>query len=306
MKSNKAKAFTIGLSVIIAIVIVYFGIEYLKGNNIFKPANYYYTSYNNVAGLAQSAPVTLNGYKVGLVRDIEIDYSAPGKVKVELSLDKGLTLPEGTEVMLSTDMLGTSTVELILGSGKSTIEIGSTIPGRQADGLMSKVTDDILPAVGQIMPKIDSLLTSLNQIAANPAINSSLDHINTAMANIESSSQQLSTAMKSMPSVASNAQTTMSNVRHMSESLTAIANDLTVVAGKLKELPIEQTMENVYQTSQTLKELMAQLNDKNSTLGKMLNDPTLYNNLSRASSSLDSLLTDVKKNPKRYISIKLL
>lgn len=306
MKSNKAKAFTIGLSVIIAIVIVYFGIEYLKGNNIFKPANYYYTSYNNVAGLAQSAPVTLNGYKVGLVRDIEIDYSAPGKVKVELSLDKGLTLPEGTEVMLSTDMLGTSTVELILGSGKSTIEIGSTIPGRQADGLMSKVTDDILPAVGQIMPKIDSLLTSLNQIAANPAINSSLNHINTAMANIESSSQQLSTAMKSMPSVASNAQTTMSNVRHMSESLTAIANDLTVVAGKLKELPIEQTMENVYQTSQTLKELMAQLNDKNSTLGKMLNDPTLYNNLSRASSSLDSLLTDVKKNPKRYISIKLL
>lgn len=306
MKSNKAKAFTIGLSVIIAIVIVYFGIEYLKGNNIFKPANYYYTSYNNVAGLAQSAPVTLNGYKVGLVRDIEIDYSAPGKVKVELSLDKGLTLPEGTEVMLSTDMLGTSTVELILGSGKSTIEIGSTIPGRQADGLMSKVTDDILPAVGQIMPKIDSLLTSLNQIAANPAINSSLNHINTAMANIESSSQQLSTAMKSMPSVASNAQTTMSNVRHMSESLTAIANDLTVVAGKLKELPIEQTMENVYQTSQTLKELMAQLNDKNSTLGKMLNDPTLYNNLSRASSSLDSLLIDVKKNPKRYISIKLL
>lgn len=306
MKSNKAKAFTIGLSVIIAIVIVYFGIEYLKGNNIFKPANYYYTSYNNVAGLAQSAPVTLNGYKVGLVRDIEIDYSAPGKVKVELSLDKGLTLPEGTEAMLSTDMLGTSTVELILGSGKSTIEIGSTIPGRQADGLMSKVTDDILPAVGQIMPKIDSLLTSLNQIAANPAINSSLNHINTAMANIESSSQQLSTAMKSMPSVASNAQTTMSNVRHMSESLTAIANDLTVVAGKLKELPIEQTMENVYQTSQTLKELMAQLNDKNSTLGKMLNDPTLYNNLSRASSSLDSLLIDVKKNPKRYISIKLL
>lgn len=306
MKSNKAKAFTIGLSVIVAIVIVYFGIEYLKGNNIFKPANYYYTSYNNIAGLAQSAPVTLNGYKVGLVRDIEIDYSAPGKVKVELSLDKGLTLPEGTEAMLSTDMLGTSTVELILGSGKSTIEIGSTIPGRQADGLMSKVTDDILPAVGQIMPKIDSLLTSLNQIAANPAINSSLDHINTAMANIESSSQQLSTAMKSMPSVASNAQTTMSNVRHMSESLTAIANDLSVVAGKLKELPIEQTMDNVYQTSQTLKELMAQLNDKNSTLGKMLNDPTLYNNLSRASSSLDSLLIDVKKNPKRYISIKLL
>lgn len=306
MNSTKSKAFKIGLLVIAAIVIVYFGIEYLKGNNIFKPANYYYTKFDNVAGLSQSAPVTLNGFKVGLVREIDINYSSPGKVNVEMSLDKGLRLPEGTEALLTTDMLGTSTIELILGSGEKSVKVGSTIPGRQGDGLMSKVTGDILPAVGDIMPKIDSLLTSLNDIVANPAINNSLNHINTAMANIETSSQQLSVAMKSMPSVASDAQVTMSNVRKMSESLTTIAADLTAVAGKLKEMPLEQTMENVYQTSQTLKELMTQLSDKNSTLGKLLNDPTLYDNLSRASSSLDSLLIDVKKNPKRYISIKLL
>lgn len=305
MKFKHSKEFSIGLCVVIAIAVVFFGIEYLKGNNIFKPANYYYTSYTNVAGLAQSAPVTLNGFKVGLVREINYDYEHPGTVKVELSLDKELRLPEGSAAVLATDMLGTSSIELVLGQSKNMIEIGQTIEGRQSEGLMSKVTNDILPAVGNIMPKIDSLLTSLNEIASNPAIGSSLNHINTAMINIEASSRQLSTAMTAMPGLASDAKVSMSNVKQMSQNLNSISNDLTSLSSQLKGLPIEQTMENVYQTSHTLKELMSQLNDKKSSLGMLLNDPVLYNNLSNASASLDSLLIDVKKNPKRYISIKL-
>lgn len=305
MKFKHSKEFAIGLSVVIALAVLFFGIEYLKGNNIFKPANYYVTSYTNVAGLAQSAPVTLNGFKVGLVREIEYDYAHPGQVNVELSLDKELRLPEGSVAILATDMLGTSSVELILGKSDKFIEVGQKVPGKQAEGLMSKVTDDILPAVGEIMPKVDSLLTALNDIASNPAINSSLNHINTAMSNIETSSKQLSTAMNSMPGIAGDAKVTMANVRKMSENLTTIANDLTTLASQLKDMPIDQTMENVYQTSQTLKELMNQINDKKSSLGMLLNDPKLYNNLSNASASLDSLLIDVKKNPKRYISIKL-
>ena len=91
------KTFVIGLCVIIALLIVIFGINYLKGINMFKGANYYYASYTNVAGLAQSAPVTINGYKVGLVREIEYEYDNPGHIKVELSLDKSLRLTKGTD-----------------------------------------------------------------------------------------------------------------------------------------------------------------------------------------------------------------
>lgn len=305
MKFKHSKEFTIGLCVIIAIAVVFFGIEYLKGNNIFKPANYYQTSYSDVAGLAQSAPVTLNGYKVGLVSEIEYDYAHPGRVNVEISLNKELRLPEGSIAIIATDMLGTSSIELTLGKSDKYIEVGQTIPGQQKEGLMSTVTDDILPSVGNIMPKIDSLLNTLNEIASNPAIGNSLSHLNTAMTHIEAGSKQLSTAMSAVPGIASDAKVSMANVRHMSENLTAIANDLTTLAAQLKELPIEQTMDNVYQTSQTLKELMNQINDKKSSLGMLLNDPKLYNNLSNASASLDSLLIDVKKNPKRYISIKL-
>ena len=190
------------------------------------------------------------------IEEIEYDYAHPGQVNVELSLDKELRLPEGSVAVLATDMLGTSSVELILGKSDKFIEVGQKVPGKQVEGLMSKVTDDILPAVGEIMPKVDSLLTALNDIASNPAINSSLNHINTAMSNIETSSKQLSTAMNSMPGIAGDAKVTMANVRKMSENLTTIANDLTTLASQLKDMPIDQTMENVYQTSQTLKELM--------------------------------------------------
>ncbi|MCM1292636.1 MAG: MlaD family protein [Bacteroides sp.] len=306
MKFKHSKEFTIGLSVIVALVLLYTGIEYLKGNNIFKPANYYYATFEDVAGLSQSAPVTLNGFKVGLVREIAYDYEHPGNVKVEISLDKELRLPDGTQAILATDMLGTASIDLKLGKSNKYYNSGDEIPGIKSAGLMSNVTDNILPAVSNVMTKIDSLLTSLNAVVSNPAINGSLDNLQDAMINIKAGSAQLATAMNSLPALTSDAKTTMTNVRQMSESLNTIAGDLTTVATQIKEIPLEQTMQNIYQTSQSLKEMMAQINNKNSTLGKLLNDTELYDNLNNASASLDSLLIDVKKNPKRYISIKLL
>ena len=100
------KEVIIGFSVIVALLILFFGINFLKGVNLFKAANYYYAVYDNVEGLAQSAPVTLNGFKVGIVRNISYEYSRPGNVTVEMSLDKSLKLPQGTEAMLSSDLLG--------------------------------------------------------------------------------------------------------------------------------------------------------------------------------------------------------
>ncbi|MDE6174658.1 MAG: MlaD family protein, partial [Duncaniella sp.] len=122
MKKIRTKEFIIGGSVLLSLLILFFGIDYLKGINIFKSANYYYASYTNVTGLAQSAPVTLNGFKVGLVREISYEYDNPGHVLVELSLDKQLKLPVGTKAAIVTDMLGTSSVELRMAAGKDFYE----------------------------------------------------------------------------------------------------------------------------------------------------------------------------------------
>ena len=111
MKQIFRREVMIGLLVILALVLLYFGINFLKGVNIFKAANYYYASYNNVEGLAVSAPVTLNGYKIGLVRSISYDYNRPGNVIVEMSVDKSLRLPKGSTASLGSDLLGTASID---------------------------------------------------------------------------------------------------------------------------------------------------------------------------------------------------
>ena len=299
------KTFVIGLCVIIALLVLVFGINFLKGVNLFKAANYYYASYTNVAGLNLSAPVTINGYKVGLVRDLQYAYDNPGHIKVELSLDKELHLTRGTKAMLVTDMLGTASIELVMGRDPQMLEVGSELIGQTSSGLMDNVSQDLLPGITAMIPKIDSLLVALTEVASNPAIGTSLDHLNATLVNLESASGQLNGLMRSMPGIVSDAGVTMGNVKSMSSNLNVISNDLTSVSNTLKGMPLDATMNNVLEASRSLNEVLANLNNPNSSMGLLLNDRQLYQNLSNASASLDSLLIDVKKNPKRYISLKL-
>lgn len=299
MKFKHSKEFTIGLCVIAALAVVYFGIEYLKGNNVLKPTNYYYATYNNVAGLAQSAPVTINGFKIGLVREIKYDYNNPGNINVEMSLEKNLRLPDDTKAMLVTDMLGTSSIELALGSSPNFLEVGEKLTGIQAASLMSGITENTLPSINKIIPKVDSLITSLNALASDPALKHTLGSLESTMTNLESTSAKLNNVMGKIPGIADDASVTMSNVKD-------ISSNLNTFSAQLKEMPLDSTMINIMQTSESLKELMTRLNSKESSVGMLLNDGQFYQNLNNASASLDSLLRDVKKNPKRYISIKLL
>ena len=150
MKVKFSKELIIGVSALLSLLILFFAIDYLKGINVFKSANYYYASYTNVAGLAQSAPVTLNGYKIGLVREINYEYDNPGHVLVELSLDKKLRLPVGTKAVIVTDMLGTSSVELHMAPGNDYCEVGSKIEGVVNAGLMSQVSSELMPTIVSI------------------------------------------------------------------------------------------------------------------------------------------------------------
>lgn len=162
MKQFFRKEVMIGLLVILALVILYFGINFLKGVNIFKAANYYYATYNNVEGLAVSAPVNLNGFKVGLVREIRYDYAHPGNVVVEMSLDKSLRLPTGSTATLTSDLLGTASISIGLAENTgSYYNIGDTIPARINAGMMAALSDNLMPAINAIVPKVDTLLTSL-------------------------------------------------------------------------------------------------------------------------------------------------
>ena len=306
MKKVNAREVKIGLAVLVALVALYFGINFLKGVNIFKAANYYYASYTNVTGLAQSAPITLNGYKVGLVREISYEYDNPGHVKVELSLDRKLTLPEGTKAVIVTDMLGTSTIELKMGSSKTMLPMGSNIEGVEGDGLMDKVSTELMPTIMTIAPHLDSLVVSLGRVAGDPALLSSVQRLDVIMANLEASTNQLNRSLAGMPALMNTANSTMANVSEISENLSRVSAALAAVSEDLKEMPLDSTMRNINRITANLDRATAQLNSTNSSLGLLLNDPGLYNNLNNSAAHIDSILIDLKKQPKRYIpSIKV-
>ena len=299
MKKIFRKEVIIGLVVIFALAVLVIGIDFLKGVNVFKATNYYYSDYSNVEGLAVSAPVKINGFKVGQVRDISYNYDKPGKVRVEISIEKDLRIPEGTLAELSTDLLGTASINLKLAQSDKYLNIGSEITASEPKGLMANVTDNLLPSVEQIFPKIDTLLTSINTLVGDPALLASVKRLDAITANLERTTAQLNAVVATLPPITKDVKTITGNVSVMSE-------DLASLSGTMRNLPLDSIANDLARTTANLKELSRQLNDPNSSIGKLTHDPALYNNINSAISNLDSLFIDIKKNPKRYISIKLL
>lgn len=301
MKKLLSKELIIGATALLSLLILFFGIDYLKGINVFKSANYYYVSYTNVAGLTQSAPVTLNGYKVGLVREINYEYDNPGHVLVELSLNKQLKIPVGTKADIVTDMLGTSSIELQMASGNQFCEIGAHLEGETRGGMVEKLSNELMPSIMNIAPHIDSLVMALTAIAADPALTTSIKRLDNVLANLETSTKHLNSAMRGVPSLVNAANGTMTNVKEVSANLTHISAALAVLSDDLKKMPLDSTMRNINRITANLDLATQQLNSTNSTLGLLLNDPSLYRNLNNSAADVDSLLRDIKKQPKRYI-----
>lgn len=299
MKKDYKKEVVTGLCVILALCFLFFGIDYLKGINVFKPANYYMVSYTDVKGLAISAPVNVNGFKVGQVRSIEYEYDNPGHVMVELSLDKALKVPVGSKAVIESDMLGTASVVLKMASATEYHEIGAKLVGETASGMLDGVSENLMPAVSAIFPKVDSLISALNRVVGDPALLSAVKRLDNISANMDATIAKLNSSVSSLPAV-------MKNVEGTTRNLNELSGSLADLSAKLKEIPLDSTMNNILVLSDNLAKMSEELNNPNSTLGLLMKDPALYNNLNATVGSLDSLLIDVKKNPKRYISIKLL
>ena len=296
----KKKEILVGLTVALALVLLFVGINFLKGVNVFKAANYYYDTYTDVAGLSTSAPVTINGFKVGQVRSVEYQYDNPGHVVVEFSVDKALRIPQGSQAVITTDLLGTATIALRMGADRSAFySVGDTVATGVDAGLMSAVSNDVMPAVSAIIPKIDSLITGLNTLVSDPALSASVRRMDNITADLGASVQSLRTVMAAMEPVSR-------NVTSITANVDTISGNLSTVSGELAAAPVDSIMGELNRTVANLEQLTAALNNPDSSIGRLTSDPELYNNINSTVMSLDSLFVDIKRNPKRYISIKLL
>lgn len=298
MKKIFTREILIGLILVISLSILFIGIDFLKGINVFKSSNLYYVAFKDVSGLAEAAPVTLNGMKVGQVTGMEYDYEHPGNVLVEVNLDSSVKLTKGTKFTKAVSLLGTGVLAIEMAPGNSYVEAGSEMEGESQKDMMADISTEVLPQVVEMLPKLNSILAHVDSLAANPALQKTVTRLDAISANIELLTARLAaTSQRIDPMV--------SNVNGLTKDLTAISADLKQLSAELKELPLSETMDNVKSTTANLKTFTGKLNGTDSSLGLLLNDRGLYDHIDSTVNSLDSLLIDLKAHPKKYVNFKL-
>ena len=267
------KEVKIGLIGIAALAMLIYGINYLKGINMFQSANYYYVEYTNINGLAGSSPVFANGFKVGTVRSINYNYKKPGHVTVEVEVDKEMRIPKGSKGELVTEMLGTVKMNLLLNDKTNEFfQPGDTLPGITNNGLMGVAEEKLVPQVEQLLPKMDSILQSLNKLLADPALTATIHNAERLTANLDVTTRQLNSLMNNE---------------------------------NLKGIDYASTFSKVDSTLYNVQLLTEKLTRKDNTIGLLFNDPTFYQNLSTTTANAASLLEDLKAHPKRYVHFSL-
>ena len=287
MKSVFTKEAKIGLVTIVSLALLYLGINYLKGINLFQPVNY--VSFSNVKGVTISSPVFVDGFKVGLVRDIIYDYDTTGKIIVEVSLEDKMRLNKGSYIAVVNTFLSGAELHIHLNTYVDDfLKPGSTLEGRMEEDMMQSVQEKILPSVENLLPKIDTILGSLQTLIAHPALAQSLNHIEKTTSNLEGSTRQLNQMLsKDVPGIVNNLKT--------------MTDNFSEVSANLKELDLATTVNSINATLANLKLTTDKLNSTDNSIGLLLNDKGLYDNLNSTMDNASKLLLDLRENPKRYV-----
>ena len=285
------KEIKIALVAIVGILIMYFGINFLKGMNLFSTNNAYYMTFDDIQGLGASTPIYADGYKVGTVDGMEYDYKENGPIKVKVDIIKNLRIPQGSKAEIVKDLMGNLQVNLLLANNpRERVEPGGVIPGAVNGGMMDKAAN-LIPVVEKMLPKLDSILTSVNALLADPALAASLHNVETITSNLTVSTRELNTLMaglnKQVPGMVRKANGVLDNTNRLTANLAS--------------LDVQGTLNKVNQTLESAHQFTEKLNSNQGSLGLLMNDTKLYDNLTSTMSHADSLVIDLKAHPKRYV-----
>ena len=285
------KEIKIALIAIVGILVMYFGINFLKGMNLFSTNNTYYMTFDDIQGLGASTPIYADGYKVGTVDGMEYDYEENGPIKVKVDINKDLRIPQGSKAEIVKDLMGNLQVNLLLANNpRERVEPDGVIPGAVNGGMMDKAAN-LIPVVEKMLPKLDSILTSVNALLADPALAASLHNVETITSNLTVSTRELNTLMaglnKQVPGMIGKANGVLDNTNRLTANLAS--------------LDVQGTLNRVNQTLESAHQFTEKLNSNQGSLGLLMNDTKLYDNLTSTMSHADSLVIDLKAHPKRYV-----
>ena len=286
----------VGVLAIICVFLLFYGFNFLKGVNIFSPTNSYHGVYTNLHGLEEQASVFILGHKVGQVDRLHYDFTKDSAFTVDISIRKDIVLPEGTSLALRADgLLGGMALELLFPEDateklqqQALIEHGATLPTVYLPGIVENLQNELIAKIANAVEQVDTLVAQLNGQLEGDHLKSTLANVDRISGDLTDVSGDLRRIMNTqVPGIVNNADT-------------AIANLNTVIAD-IKAADLKATVARVDTAIEGVNAVVADVRAQKGTLGQLIYNKSLYNHVDATVISADSLLTDIKAHPKRYV-----
>lgn len=306
-----SKEARIGLLVAAALLIFFAGFYFLKGANLFSGENEYYAYFDDVQGLQTSSAVQVKGLTVGRVVAISLNKE-DGKVKVQLAVNKKIKVTDGSAIKLaSSDLLGTKVLKLEIAAGDKQIADEATLPAKIEGGLIDNLSGEIAPLIADIrhvVSTLDTVLLGVNNML-NPEtrqhLSNSVASLDVTLKNFSSLSEKLNNESNQLASVIRNANSITTNLANSNQQITNIMKNADNISNQLANAPIEQTVKDLQATISQLNGIMNKINNNEGSLGMLVNDKALHNNLAESLKTLNALMADINTHPSRYINVSI-
>jgi phospholipid/cholesterol/gamma-HCH transport system substrate-binding protein len=299
-----SKEVKIGAYFVVTLIALVWGINFLKGKDIFNKVNKFYAVYDNIEGLQTTAQVYIKGLKVGTVSKIRLDQGSE-KFKVELQIKSNYSIPENSVAYLySSDIMGNKAIKIKIGDSPVILNDNAVIPSDKENDMFSLLMDD-LPSIKdnlhQTIKDVDSTFKNINKLFSDENVNNlskGISSLENTMRNISQLSTALNNSKSSLVSSLENIDSITSNLKNNSDKINHIIDNFAELSDSLKTIKLAQVVDE-------LKTIVEKVNSGTGGVGKLIYDESIYDNLANSLNSLNTLLSDIKENPKRYVHVSV-
>lgn len=299
----------IGIFGLCVLVILFFGIKFLKGSDIFQKENTYYAYYNDVSGMLVSSNVLVNGLRVGYVKEIEATNERADNFLVTFTCSSDIKIPQDSKITLfSADLLGSKALKLQLGTSSKIIEDGDTLSSDRELGML----DNLGASVSPLMNNLDSILTSLNKILntqTQTSLQNTITNLETTTSKLSSISCDLDNLMTSektkLAKIIENTESITANFKENNEKLSNIIANVDNIVDSAAKANIGTTLIETGKSIEKLNTVLGVIEKGKGNVGLLINDEELYKSLDNSAKNLNKLIEDIKENPKKYINVSV-
>lgn len=311
-----SKEFKVGSIIVIAILFLYWGVNFMKGNDLFQKTRYFYVVYPNTEGLTVAKPVNINGFKVGQVSEMYFHPDQSGEIVVKFNVESDYPIPDNSIAKIhSMSLLGEMAIAIELGQSFELAETGDTLMGDREGDLSDEVSKQVAPIKAKaehLLGSLDTavtLLTGFLNEQTRKNFTSTFVNLSETFENLEKTSRSLEEIVsgnkEEINSFIRNLSSISSNLENNNEDLSNIINNFSDISDTLAKADFYNTIEKLHSTLATADSIMQKVNTGEGSLGLLINDDKLYNNLEDAANSLDRLLLDIKYNPNKYVQFSV-